>query len=192
MGGATWPYPILTLSASEQRSQRLKLVEMKYIAETEDGSFQVEIERSDEVVVDGKSHWVDLRSINGEALYSIIVDGQSFEVFVDWIEDAYYIMVEGERYVVHVEDERLRTLTKLGSRVQPEHGELTVRAPMPGLVVKLIANPGTQVKVGDGLVILEAMKMENEIRAPRSGIVKSVQVAQGQKVNKDQILAIIE
>jgi biotin carboxyl carrier protein len=165
---------------------------MKYIAETEDCSYLIEIDRSDEVVVDGTSHKVDLRSIDGEALYSIIIDGQSFEVFVDWSEGAYYVMLEGERHVVHVEDERLRTLARLGGRVQPEQGELPVKAPMPGLVVKLVAEPGTQVKAGDGLVILEAMKMENEIRAPRSGAIKAIRVSPGQTVNKDQVLAIIE
>jgi biotin carboxyl carrier protein len=165
---------------------------MKYIAETENCSYQVEIERSGEVVVDGRPHRVDLRSIDGEALYSIIVDSQSFEVFVDWSEGAYYVMLEGERHVVRVEDERLRTLARLGGRVQSGLGEVAVKAPMPGLVVRLVAGPGVQVKAGDGLVILEAMKMENEIRAPRSGTVKAIRVAPGQKVNKDQVLAVIE
>jgi biotin carboxyl carrier protein len=165
---------------------------LKYIAETQDCSFEVEVERSGEVVVDGRLRKVDLRSIDGEALYSVIVDGQSFEVFVDWSEGAGYVMLEGERHVVHVEDERRRTLSRLGGAAQPKGGEIPVKAPMPGLVVKLIAQPGAEVKPGDPLLILEAMKMENEIRAPRAGRLKTIRVAPGSKVNKDDVLAVIE
>ncbi len=164
---------------------------MKYIVETQDCSYQIQIEHDGEIIVDGKTHTVDLRSIDNEVLYSLIVDGQSYEVFVDWSEGTFYVMLEGERHAIRVEDERVRMLTRLGGKAQPKPDEVLVKAPMPGLVVKILADAGTEVKTGDALLILEAMKMENEIRAPQPGTIKAIRITPGRKVEKDEVLAVI-
>ena len=165
---------------------------MKYVAEVGDKAYAVAIDQPGQVTVNGRPHTVDLQPINDGPLYSIILDGVSHEVFVDWNEGAYIVMVRGERYVVRVEDERLRTLAELGRQRHPEQRTVTVKAPMPGLVVKIPATPGGKVSAGQPVVILEAMKMENEIRAPRSGTVKSLRVKPGQTVNQGDVLAVIE
>ena len=72
------------------------------------------------------------------------------------------------------------------------HGELAIRAPIPGLVVKVMIDIDSQIEEGQPLIILEAMKMENEIRSPRSGVVKSVTVAAGQRVEQNVVLIVLE
>jgi glutaconyl-CoA decarboxylase len=71
-------------------------------------------------------------------------------------------------------------------------GPAAVRAPMPGRVVKILARPGDAVKAGSGVVVVEAMKMENEIRAPRDGTVKELRVSEGAAVEAGQELALID
>jgi len=173
---------------------------VKYIVELDGTSYTVEIEAPDRVVVDGEPHQVDLKSIArgqttdiaGGAVYSLIIDGQSHEVFVEEGLDGYDIMVEGERHLVRVEDERTRALTGLTEKEGKGVKEMAIKAPMPGVVVKVVADEGQEVKAGQAVVILEAMKMENEIRTPRDGKVKAVNVTAGQPVEHGQVLAVIE
>jgi biotin carboxyl carrier protein len=80
----------------------------------------------------------------------------------------------------------------MGTPARVPSGEVAVKAPMPGLVVAVAATSGQEVKIGQGLIILEAMKMENELRAPRAGRVKAIRVSPGQVVDKDQVLVVIE
>lgn len=173
---------------------------MKFFVELDGTHYTVEIERPDQVTVDGEPHQVDFQCIPcGEvlditrgALYSLIMDGYSHEVFVEWHDGVYEVMVEGERHLVRVEDERLRVLAGLGGPVVEATGEVAITAPMPGLVVKVPVEVGESVKAGQAVVILEAMKMENQIRSPREGRVKAVRVTAGQAVEQGQVLAVIE
>ncbi len=173
---------------------------MKYIVELDGASYIVEIEAPDRVVVDGEPHEVDLkcvahgqaRDIAGGAVYSLIIDGQSHEVFVEPGDGVYDILVEGERHLVRIEDERTRALSGLTEKEGKAVRETAITAPMPGLVVKVVAEPGQEVKAGQAVVILEAMKMENEVRTPRNGRVKAVNVTAGQPVERGQVLAVIE
>lgn len=161
---------------------------MKYVATVEGQEYIVEIEHSHEVIVNGTHYDVDLESIDGTSFFSLLIGPRSYEVFVDRQRDVYYVLIEGDRYEVRVEDERLRQLRSMGSAKREEVGEATVTAPMPGLVVAVLVEEGQPVKTGDGVVILEAMKMENEIRAPRDGVVRSVRVSPGQTVNQDDVM----
>jgi len=161
---------------------------MKYVATVEGQEYTVEIEHPHEVLVNGTPYAVDLESIDGTSFFSLLIGTRSYEVFVDRQKDVYYILIEGDRYEVLVEDERLRQLRALGGAKHEPVGEATVTAPMPGLVVAVLVEEGQPVKMGDGVVILEAMKMENEIRAPRDGVVKSVRVSPGQTVNQNEVM----
>jgi len=164
---------------------------MKYAVTVGDQTLTVEIDQADQVIVDGQSRHVDLKSIDGDSLFSLLLDNHSFEIFVERRGHDYQIMLDGEMHIVRVEDERLARLAEIGSRSGKPMGEVMIKAPMPGLVIAVPAEAGEPVKVGDGLVILEAMKMENEIRAPRDGMVKSVRVSAGEAVEKDQVLVVI-
>ena len=99
---------------------------------------------------------------------------------------------DGEYFEVRVEDERMRKLRELVSKAAQGSGEQIITAPIPGLITGLSVNPGDSVKAGDPLLILEAMKMENEIKSPYEGAIKSILVDKGAAVDKDQKLIIIE
>jgi len=90
-----------------------------------------------------------------------------------------------------VQDERSYRLAQARGTLVEEAGELIIRSPMPGVILEVLVEPGQHVAKGDKVVILESMKMENELRSSRDGIVRRVQVAKGDSVEKNQILVII-
>jgi biotin carboxyl carrier protein len=120
------------------------------------------------------------------------MDGRSFEVFAEELESGEYrIVIGGEQYMVAVASERDLRPSK-GNRKPPAHsGEALVKAPMPGLVIAVTVTVGDVVSAGQGLVQLEAMKMENELLSPINGTVRAVHAIKGQKVNVGQLLVTI-
>lgn len=100
------------------------------------------------------------------------------------------VMIEGRPYLVAIEDERSQALASLagGKHIS---GDASIRAPMPGLVVNVLAAVGSAVERGQTVVVLEAMKMENDLTSPRAGIVKAVRVERGQTVNQGDVLAVV-
>ena len=103
------------------------------------------------------------------------------------------VTVGGETVVAEVADVAVELAAALGARAgRAVSGPATVRAPMPGRVVKLLARAGDEVKAGQGLMVVEAMKMENEIRAPRAGRLAQITVADGAAVESGEPLAVIE
>lgn len=125
-------------------------------------------------------------------VYSLLLDGRSYDVHIDEDER------DEERLVVHLlshviraqaSDARRRRVAKADAA--PD-GVLKIVAPIPGRVVSILAPEGTEVSRGDGIIVVEAMKMENELKAPRDGVVASVAVAEGQGVEGGALLATIE
>ena len=165
---------------------------MKYTATVEERDFEVDIDRSGEVVVDGVTHTVDLRPIAGTSLFSLIIDNESHELLVERREGMYYVYLAGHRLPVDVGDARLKALIAMSRKKAGEASGATVAAPMPGMVVKVFVEVGAVVSAGDGLVILEAMKMENEIRSPTDGVVRQVAAAAGSTVNLGDVLVVID
>lgn len=166
---------------------------MRYYTDLCKQSLAVDIGPDGEVLLNGHPYQVDLRSIDGKELYSVLLNGRSYEVTVEVAEGGgYNIFIEGELYAVKVLDELHKRLQRFETRAHGPVGELPVKAPMPGLVVAVPVEIGSAVKSGQPVIILEAMKMENEIRAPRAGTVKAIKVAKGQAVNKDDPLVILE
>ena len=99
--------------------------------------------------------------------------------------------LRGEQFHVQVEDERTRRLHAGRQGPALPQGDLAVRAPIPGMVVKVLVQDGDEIIEDQPLIILEAMKMENEIRAVRSGVVRKVEVSAGQSVEQDAVLIVI-
>jgi pyruvate carboxylase subunit B len=132
---------------------------------------------------------VHLEAIPGTPLRQLQLDQESHAVVLErTAEGAWLIGIEGIRYEVLVVDERTRhiqSLTRLDGR---RSGSLALRAPMPGLVVRVLAQSGQRVVPGQALVVLEAMKMENELRAGAAAMVQEVLVVPGQAVEKGQLL----
>lgn len=133
--------------------------------------------------------------------YSLLVGNQTFEVYLRALanEDddtsasgaqSFEVTIAGRPYVVKLEDERTRALAGLAGAAH-EHGDVTVRAPMPGLVSNIMVAPGDMVTRGQTVVVLEAMKMENDLASPRAGVVRMVNVAKGQAVGQNDKLVVI-
>ncbi len=161
---------------------------MRYSAVVDEREFLVEILDDRHVSVDGVVYEIDFESVSGQPVYSLLVDGRSFEGHVYPGEDLWNVLMHGTLYSIRVEDEREKRLrAAAGSRVA-EQAEFHLKAPMPGLVVAIPVADGQRVEKGEVLVILESMKMQNELRAPRAGQVGRIKVGQGDNVEQNQTL----
>jgi pyruvate carboxylase subunit B len=165
---------------------------MKYTALINDKTYTIEISANNTVLVNGEPRTVDFRTIDGATLHSLLVDNQSWEVLVERTGDQYRVLIGGELHVVDVQDERTRKLAKAEAKMAAATGEVAIKAPMPGLVRDVPVNVGDVVAARQGVVILEAMKMQNELRTPRAGIVKEIRVKPGDKVEQGQVLLIVK
>lgn len=161
---------------------------MKYITTIEGKQFLVEIIDDRHVSVDGKVYEVDFESVSGQPVYSLIVDGKSHESYVARGDDNWQVLLRGRLYPITVEDERERRLRAAAGGGVAESGEFILKAPMPGLVVAIPVSEGQEVKKGQVLLILESMKMQNELKAPRDGIVQRIKVKTGESVEQKQTL----
>jgi biotin carboxyl carrier protein len=141
------------------------------------------------VVLEGRTWDVDAHNV-AEGLWSILVEGTSSAVDVTEQDGVSIVQVDGEIYGIQVEEETryiIRTRGRAGG-VTGQH----LRAPMPGRVTHIEVEVGQAVKPGDGLIVLEAMKMENEFKASVAGAVKEIPVRVGQAVNPGDVLVVIE
>ncbi len=128
-------------------------------------------------------------------MFHIISGTKSFTAEVvkaDLITKTFTILVNGHKYNVDVKDKFDRLLHELGMDKLAATGVQEVKAPMPGMVLNIIVSAGDEVKKGDALLVLEAMKMENIIKSPRDGKVKSVKAVKGSAVEKNQSLVVFE
>src|SRR5256885_5132548 len=131
--------------------------------------------------------------LSGTPLYHLLLAGASWTVAAEPLEGPgrWTLGLVGERVEVAVQDERSRGIEAASGKSKRSGGGGTVRAPMPGLVVRIEVAEGQRVDAGAGLVVVEAMKMENELRAPRPGMVQTVHVAVGQAVEKGASLVTL-
>ena len=162
---------------------------MAYIVTIDDKKYKVDIKKEDnnfQVFLDGKLVETSITEINSHSHFSLIVDNKSYDIAIENDD----ISVDGETFKVKVEDERFVGLALKKQSV--EGGKTAVKAPIPGLVVELLVKEGDKIKANDGLVILEAMKMQNELKAPRDGVVKQIFIAQGMPVNGGDTRVVIE
>ena len=167
---------------------------MAFIARLGERTYTVEIEEIGKslyrVAVDGSEFLVDGKK-TGVTDYSLIVDNRSFEVDVDISEDEYRVLVDGRSYHIYLLDERRMRLGGVQSGIQLE-GRQQVSVPMPGKVIAVLVSEGDKVERGQGLVIVEAMKMENEVRCPITGEVTEVRIKAGEALEAGAILVVVE
>jgi pyruvate carboxylase subunit B len=128
----------------------------------------------------------------GNNRYSLIHNNKSHLIHIIREGAYYHVHIDGDYFAVRIEDERMRNLRQLVQQASHSSGKQTMVAPIPGLITKINVKQGDIIKKGDGLVILEAMKMENEIKANRDGKVERVLINQGVTVEKDQALIVIQ
>lgn len=161
---------------------------MKYLTTIGDREFVIEIDGENKLVVDGKPFFIDFDSIGDQPVYSLLIDGKSYEAYVYPAENVWQVLLFGRFYPVQVEDERERRLRLASGVVISEHQEYALKAPMPGLIVDIPVQNEQSVEKGDVLVILESMKMQNELKSPRAGKVTHISVEKGDRVEQRQVL----
>lgn len=164
---------------------------MKYITTIKDSEFIVEVIDEKHIGVNGKVMEVDFETISGQPVYSMLIDGKSYEAYVYQDEDQWEVLLLGRQYPVKVEDEREKRLKAEGGAKIQETGEFHLKAPMPGLVVAVPAQENQKIEKGQVLVILESMKMQNELKSPRPGTVQRIKVKPGESVEQRQVLLSI-
>lgn len=161
---------------------------MKYVATLNGREYLIEILDEHQITVNDVPYRIDFESVEGQLLHSLLVEGRSYEAYVYPTEDGWQVLLRGSLYLLQVEDEREKRLrAALGSR-PVERGEFHLKAPMPGLIVSVPVKEGQKVAKGDVLVVLESMKMQNELRSPRDGTVVRLRVKSGDSVEQRETL----
>ncbi len=165
---------------------------MKYFVTIGGQEIEVEIE-GDRVTVGRHSYVAELSVLPGTPIRQLLLDGRPVPLAVQPLSRGRWAATDrGERWEVEVLDERTRHIRSLTGGGAERHGKGFLRAPMPGLVVRVSAAVGQAVGAGTSLVVLEAMKMENELRAPAAAVVRAVLVEPGQAVEKGEKLIELE
>lgn len=165
---------------------------MKYITTIGGREFEVELIDDDHVIVNGVTYAVDFNSIGDQPVYSMIVDGNSYEAYVYPDDEGWQVLLHGRLFPTTVEDEREKRLRAASAGAVAQRGEFHLKAPMPGLVVAIPVEEGQAIEKGDVLVVLESMKMQNELKAPRDGVISRLRVAKGDSVDQRQTLLSVE
>ncbi len=165
---------------------------MKYVAQVGDHTYEIEIDQNGTLHFEGRPWQVSLLQVGPLGLYSLLIDNRSRELVVEETQQGYRVTLGSRTFHVRVTDER--ELRLAGSRTGPSApaGELPLKAPIPGMVVRVLVRGGEMVTPGQPLVILEAMKMENELRAPRAGTVGDIKVKAGERVEQGAVLLILQ
>lgn len=165
---------------------------MKYIATIDGKEYPVEIIDEKHVRLGEQILEVDFAPVSGQPVFSLIMDGRSYESFVYPDEDLWEVMLRGRQFSVTVEDEREKRLRVAAGGAVAEGVEIQVKAPMPGLVVLVNVKEGQQVEKGEVLLVLESMKMQNELKSPRAGTIGRVRVRPGETVEQKQTLLSVQ
>ena len=165
---------------------------MTYEVTIEAKTYRVELVRHSSgwsCKLDGHDFPFDVTSLQN-GLLSVLVEGKSYEVRQEVAGSETSVVVGHERFKTTVRDPR--SLRARGREDDSAQGPKRIVAPMPGKVVRVVAPPGTEVEAGQPVLVIEAMKMQNELKAPKKGRVKRITVSEGAAVEAGQTLAEVE
>jgi len=161
---------------------------MRYYVDIGERTYQVDL-GPDGTQVDGQPVQADLAHVANTDVRHLLLDGKSHRFVARREPDGTWaIHMKGRRVQARAVDERTRAIQEMTGAGAGPSGPRPVRAPMPGLVVKVEVAEGDRVEEGQGVIIVEAMKMENELKAEGSAIVKTIHVSAGDTVDKDDVL----
>jgi biotin carboxyl carrier protein len=161
---------------------------VKYVVSVGGREIEVDVD-GDRVSVAGTPRVAVLRVIPGTPTRQLMLDGRPTVISMHSGGGGQWSLgLGGDRWEAEVVDERTRHIRSLAAGVDRRRGPAPLRAPMPGLVLRVLVQPGQEVAAGAGVVVLEAMKMENELKAPAGGVVGAVRVQPGAPVEKGQLL----
>lgn len=165
---------------------------MRYYVTIRGREHLVEVD-GDRITVDGAAVEASTAPVEGTPVRQVLLGGASWMLLVEPAgRGRWDLGWRGDRWEVEVVDERTRHIRSLTGTGQARAGGGVLKAPMPGLVVRVLVEPGQRVQEGQGVAVLEAMKMENEFKARVAGTVKEIRVAVGQPVNPGDVLVVIE
>jgi biotin carboxyl carrier protein len=154
--------------------------------------YRLELSRKDgrwQCRLNGRDIQIDAVLRRSDVL-SVLIDGRSFEIKRERAGNDVHLWVGPERYAAEVRDPRsLRGRQAKGAR---DHGPQKLIALMPGKVVRLLVEEKTELDAGQGVLVVEAMKMQNEIKSPKKGVLTKIVVAEGDRVNAGDVLAIVD
>ena len=162
---------------------------MKYVVDVAGRTVEIELD-GDVVRVDGVAVHARLAELPGTPIVLLTVESEVHRVAVARgdTRGKYSLSLAGRRYSVEALDERTRAIRELSEATAAPAGPAPLIAPMPGLIVRVNVAAGDAVRAGQGLVVMEAMKMENELRASAAGVVKSVRAMPGTAVERGAVL----
>jgi len=165
---------------------------MKYITTINGKKFEIDIQPSGQLLVNGEPRQVDFLPLEA-SLYSIIMDNQSYEVMINQQptgsgQHGIEVLMRGHLYTGEVLDERAQLMAMRRGGLESDTGEISIKSPMPGLIVAVPVSEGQMVEAGQTVIILESMKMQNELKAPRAGVVQRIGVQPGQSVEQNKLL----
>lgn len=165
---------------------------MKFEARLDNQSLPLEINQLGprvELQIQGEHYEADVIDVS-PGRYSIVWGGKVFDVHVDALRNGeFHVSLRDRRIAVELIDPR--KLKSLRQRHADSSGEVSISSPMPGKIVRLLVAEGQAVEPGQGVVVVEAMKMQNELKAPRSGTIKSLNAHEGKTVNAGEELMVI-
>lgn len=161
---------------------------MKYVVTLAGRTVEVVVDGG-QVSVDGQQLDAHLARVPETPLYHLVLGGRAHTIAVERAgRGRWHLSVDGERLAVDALDERTHAIRQLSAATSAPLAAGIVAAPMPGLVVRVLVTPGDRVVAGQGLVVLEAMKMENELQSPGAATVRTVRVSAGEAVEKGAAL----
>lgn len=164
------------------------MMNMRYIATINGVDYIVEMIDERHIALNDQVCEIDFAPVGDQPIFSLLLDGKSYEAFVYPQNEIWQVLLLGNLYSVRVEDEREKRLRATAGGRAMERGEFHLKAPMPGLVVAIPVSEGQRVNRGDVLVILESMKMQNELKSPREGVVTRLRISVGDSVEQSQTL----
>ena len=166
---------------------------MKYFVRIGDAKHEIVID-GESVTIDGDTLRARVEDIPGTPMQAVRIGSSVYRVLARRgdAKGQYDIALDGHRVAVEALDERARAIRELSGGSAKATGPAHLMAPMPGLIVRVNVAAGDHVRAGQGLVVMEAMKMENELRAPAAGVVKQVIAQPGTAVEKGAMLLEME
>jgi biotin carboxyl carrier protein len=166
---------------------------VKYVVGINGESREISLD-ADGVRYEGELLQVELADPEGSPIRVVKIGNEIYRAVVQKREGrgTYTIWVDGHRFDVEALDERTRAIREMSAAAEGPAGPAPVKAPMPGLIVRVNVKVGDEVQAGQGVVVMEAMKMENELRTTGAGKVKAVHATRGEAVEKGALLVELE
>lgn len=164
----------------------------KYVVRLNEKKNLIDVVDSEKIIINGESYNYKLLELS-EDTYQLIIENKSFVISVKKLnEEEMAVYYNGKQYLSYVRTLLQEKASELLEQKEAKSHQKKITAPMPGLIVKIKKQVEEPVEKGETIMILEAMKMENEIKSPGKGVVKSIAVNEGMAVEKNAILFMIE